>query len=42
LRANRKLELDLVLVIQDEPGTKRFAVPRPEAREYFPGPTFLD
>src|SRR5215212_8597268 len=27
LRANGKIELDLVLVVQDEPGTKRFAVP---------------
>ena len=26
LRANREVELDLVLVVQDEPGTKRFAV----------------
>src|SRR5439155_26721530 len=42
LRAHGKLELDLVLVVQDEPRTKRFAVSGAEAREYFPGPTFLD
>src|SRR5437660_7959663 len=42
LRADGELELDLVLIVQDEPRPKRFASTGAEAGQYLPGPTFLD
>src|SRR5262249_8153990 len=42
LRAHGEFELDLVLVVQDEPRPKRFASTGAEAGQYLPGPTFLD